>query len=545
MTDVQDPNAASAASPYAKEAVNDRFTHVGAFVRQTFDERLKEHKGQLFHTKTKGLSTAYLDSFEDPAFKQSVNCVCCQQFIRNFGGLCFITDTGEVVSAIWDATNVSDEYKVAFGALEKEVSSRRPVGRFWGPLEPWGRSEVNGWKHFSLPMMEEFSHAAPSGRNGASRTAATTLNLALNDFSLEDCNRAMHVLSSGALNNQKKFVPMMQFLIDLHQDIVKYGNRSELVVKAAGYCPDGWSTPRDSMIGNLIGWVREGKNGTWITRNWNDRVRPEVFKRPTEAPAAGQIRSAEKLIEELGLKESLKRRLATFDEIKPFALWVKPEAVPEEPAADGGVFGHLTPKGKAEATKQEIELPPVGVSLNEFISDILPKAKSIEVSLLRHQKFRFSGFMTAVDPEAPPILKWDSETDRNPFSGWAIRGTDDAGIHPYHRGLPNQQWHEISGFFAPCSDWSDYGRSINQGGAMIVTVPGQIPYTDLGQALFPDCVTSKLHAVRATIESYSNNTPCPNPDEVSGLGLVLGVNSVLRVKTESGSVTYHIAYVNR
>lgn len=538
MTQVEDASTTPAFEKIPQELVNERFAHIGSMFSKNFLEKLEANGRKLLHVKTKGLWTLYLEGFTDPQIKQSINCNCCRDFIRKFGGLCYVNDTGKVVSALWEPELVEEPYKTAVGALKKRVEELSPISRFWALVEPWGKANTGGWHHYALPMVEEFTDTAPKGRIGDEKAKVEYLKTALKDFTLKNCEAAMHVLASGGLNQSKKFAPQIQFLIDLHRSIEKHGKYHNQVVKAAGFAPPGFATPRTNMVGTLIEWVREGRSGHYITREWNSRVRPEVFGRPVAAPTAGNIVAGEKLIEKMGLTNSLKRRLASFDEIKAFAHWVKPEAPVDEKA--GGVFGHL--KAKDEAKPQTIEMPAEGISLNEFLTKIVPKAKSISVYMPNAAGIPWSGFCTAVDEEAPPILNWDYPQDRNRFSAWTTGA--EHRITPGYRGL-TVGWVEVTGIFPPVNRWTETGKTHHADMSWLVTFPGQTPHKGLGQCLFPNTLIGEMHEIRATIEAYSNNTPCPNPEETSALGIMITKGARFRIDTEYGTLTYTIDYVEK
>jgi hypothetical protein len=101
-------------------------------------------------------------------------------------------------------------------------------------------------------------------------------------------------------------------------------------------------------------------------------------------------------------------------------LWVPPLA--KEAPASSGVFGHLKAKG-APAPVADMSVPPKLMTWEKFMRTVMPMASKIELAV-PNSADRFMALTTAVNPEAPPLLQWDTAEDRNTFSWYYASGVD-------------------------------------------------------------------------------------------------------------------------
>jgi len=123
------------------------------------------------------------------------------------------------------------------------------------------------------------------------------------------------------------------------------------------------------------------------------------------------IEKAKKQLEELGLTSALERRYATINDITiNNILFANREA---RKVINGDVFDDLT---AATGTKiknlDKIEEVPIA----RFISEILPKATSIEVMFENSQAGNLVSLIAPSDPTAGRLFKWG-----NNFS-WSYNG---------------------------------------------------------------------------------------------------------------------------
>ena len=278
------------------------------------------------------------------------------------------------------------------------------------------------------------------------------------------------------------------------------------------------------MIGTLLEDLEAGLAFEDVARKFAAKMNPTQYQRPQAAPSAGNIAQAEKIVEKLGIAPALERRFARIDEID--ALW-RPPAASESPDT-GGVFGHLVPKGQAPAVSA-VALPEQRITWEKFQRTILPDAKSVEVQV--PMVGSFVALLTAVNPDAPPIMQWDSEAKRNPFSLYLY----DGGSLATQWGLVGNQWRELTAVTLRPHAWFGGSAAHHSDDVLLIIAGAKDLKENQGNALFPETLRSELREIRSTIESYSKTAKIAGQAEASACGLMLGNGSPARVRVTSAS----------
>ena len=149
----------------------------------------------------------------------------------------------------------------------------------------------------------------------------------------------------------------------------------------------------------------------------------------------------------------------------------------------------------------------------------------------------FFAFVTAVDPTAPPILQWDSETDRNPVSWYVYNG----GSTAFQWGLSGSTYAAVKAITTQPSSWG--GGSDHQSNGVYVVLDGAKDSRKSGLALFPEILKTEYHGIRAALEAYSLSREIAAVDSPV-CGLALQKNGrwdvTLRVTSRGTRVTYKL-----
>ena len=254
------------------------------------------------------------------------------------------------------------------------------------------------------------------------------------------------------------------------------------------------------MAGTLLDDIKAGLEFTDCATRFAAKMRPDQYQRPTAAPSAGNIAQAEKLVEALGIRPSLERRFARVDELR--TIW-QPVAPVERAAARGGIFGHL--KAKGEPAVPAVEVPAVTMTWAKFADKVLPKAKRLQINVPYHGAF--IGMVTAVNPDAPPILKWDSEADRYPVSWYCYMSGSDARQFGLSTG-----WADVQVVTRFPNEVVERPMPFLSEGAILI-IEGAHDTRQSGNALFPEILKDELHGARATIEAYARSAQLAGRDE--------------------------------
>jgi hypothetical protein len=172
----------------------------------------------------------------------------------------------------------------------------------------------------------------------------------------------------------------------------------------------------------------------------------------------------------------------------------------------------------------------------KFASKVLPNAEQILLNTGMH--LNYGAIVTAVDMDAPPILQWDTEEARNPFSWYVYHG----GSTPGDWSLKPRVWTPVSGICLKPSMWQNGNAFERMGSGAMLILEGAKDTRNNSMALFPEILKSELHQIRSTIEMFSKRGKLEGQEEASACGLFLqgdaGTN--IRVKTSLGTTEYRI-----
>lgn len=504
----------------------------------------------LFTTDAADLFGSFLHYL--PTEKLIHTCSACRRFVETYGGLVYIAPDGTPYSVLWDPKTVPAFYRPAIEAVAGYVTRAKVTGVFLSKDKTWGspRTPVSGrhaesgaWTHLSVqrPAAHVFRHLTltPGQAMAVKREDYTNVVRALDEFPPTLLESALRVLGSDDFNRAERFFAPVQWLLGLHwagAGVRGRGMARFLANKrwrAVAEAPDGFCHPRSGVIGSLLEDLAQEGGAAFsfedLRNRWNAKTHPLRFQRAQSAPAAGNIVRAEKLVEKMGIAASLNRRFARLEELE--LLWTPPPPARPVPQNGDGVFGYLKARGALKPHPRSLAVPPLTVTWEKFRRVVLPTAGRIEVQVPSIGSFM--AMLTAADPDAPNIMKWD-----NPFN-----------VYVYHEGSRASQWRltpaawaNVTGICLRPNLWGENPQLHLGIGAMMILAGAADTGTGAGNALFPDNLRSELHGVRSTIEAYSKNAVIGGLDEASacGIGFSSGLTSPIRVTVRGATTEYFI-----
>jgi hypothetical protein len=520
---------------------NDPFDVINRLVSRRFAEA--SAGAPLFTSDAQDLYQIYLDGFETPEQRQHHTCHACRRFIETFGSLAVIDpETGALESALWPDTATAPEiYWAPIEALRYAVGRARVTGVFAWEGDVWGQPVTGTWTHFAVVPGPEHRHRNRLHSAGQivaeKREHYRLVKAALSEFPAQIVDQAVALLEAEALYRSEKVSGPARWLQNLHATLSRTRNervRDNLTWLAVASAPAGFCHIRSAMVGTLLEDLSAGLPVEGIKRRFDAKMDPLISNRPQAAPTAGNIQEAERIVAKLGLEPALHRRYARLDEIK--ALWRPKEMVQ---TAGTGVFGHLKIKA-ASGSSGKVTLPTSTLTWEKFSRTVLPEARSIEFWTGTGVS-SYTGLVTAVHPEAPPILQWDFEDERNPVS-WYLHAR---GSVPSTWGLPSSRWIPVTAITRKPCRWSDT-RSVDHhaDGVILVLEGARETVPGIGLALFPEFLKPELRTVRATIEEFSRRGQLEGREEASANGVMIFAgetsNALIRVTTRVSVADYRI-----
>lgn len=467
----------------------------------------------------------YLEAFKADE-RQHHNCSACRHFLRRFGPLVVISDRGELVPALWDVEDAPAEYLAPVKALIK-VIKRSPIeSAFYSSDIRWGQARTGDWSHFAVMPHNRLlfaSRVQTAGQKMAEkREDFAMLSRALAEYDAATAAIAVTLLEKDQLYRSEKVLGVAQWFLALHtaRAAVKGKARDLVTWSAVASAPAGFCHVRSSMIGTLLADISAGKSMGDVAASFKAKMSPLLYQRPQAAPSFGNIRQAEGLIKSLGLERSLERRYLRLEEVT--SVWAASSwVVPEE--RKGEVFGHLKPK-EARTTTQLFSLFATPITWVKFRRDVLPDAMCMEI--IPPALGNYCALTTAAHLDAPPLVQWDMDDQRNPVAHYV-----------YVQGSPAEQWNltknkpaRVTAVALAPHQWNDetaFGHFAN--GAIFILEGARDLKSGNGNALFPEDMKSELRPVRATIEAYSAKAEIQGREEASACGLWFGAHNPVDV----------------
>lgn len=366
----------------------------------------------------------YLNAFPEgtnPIYKKRTeyDCSCCKQFIRDAGGIVYFKD-GEMIS-IWDVV-IGFPYDSVTKALSDYVKTRHIKNIFLHYTATLGTDsnkqmledgDVTTWNHFHAKLPKRFVKPKDSLGTVFSNLSSgkDVLQRSLKEISISTVETVIELIEQNSIYRGEEHKNLVKRFLKLKKEFVLlYPQNKDIFCWIWAVEDEAVVRIRNSVIGTLLMDIEEGKELDVAVRLFETKVAPANYKRPTAVITERMIETAQREVEDLGLIESLKRRPAVKEDISVNdILFVN--RTPEN--IEGDIFDKM--KGDVKVRAKELKKVE-GVTLERFISEIVPKATSIEILL---ENRHVNNLMTLVAPvysEALPLFKWE-----NGFS-WSYNG---------------------------------------------------------------------------------------------------------------------------
>lgn len=505
-------------------------------IKDQFSSIISGSKIPIFTTDAEGLFDLFLNNLPMDV-KQQYVCHACRHFVEQYGNFVTINDNGSIQPVMW-GDDVPAFFKPSVEAIRNQIMKSNVNGVFISGTAELGKSITGIWHHMAvcLPdsMVSKSRLKSPYQISAEKLEDFNILIKCLEDYSLEAVEQAVILLKTESLYRSEKCLGVAEWFSQLHKKIInlKDGHkRNNIIWLAAATAPTGYCHIRSSMIGTLLDDIVSGLSFDSVSRRFSDKMHPLQYQRPQASPTIGNVMQAEKIIEKLGIQRSFARRFARLEELEK--LWVPKE---KERKIGKGFFSHLETKEKPK--HNNIEIPSITITWKKFLETVLPSAEKIEF-LVKSGLDNYSAILTAVYSDAPPIIQWDSEKNRNPFSHY-VR----VGGSPYSDWNLSTGYCNVTGICYQPSMW--HGNFGYQGKSVFFILKGAKDKREIGSgnALFPEILKADLHEIRSTIEAYSKKERIEGYIGASACGIRLQAgltwDYTFRITSNIGIMTYKL-----
>ncbi len=469
-----------------------------------------------------------------PDRRQHYNCSCCRRFINTYGGLVTIDGSGQKHPVAWSEDISFSNYPVLFqksvASMISRIRESVVTGVFYNPKNQWGTPKTGAWTHLSGVYPHAFRATALKNADQAMAEKLQdfgVLSHGLSEISLAQAEQAVQILRADALSRSEKTLGVAEWVLNLKRLITNArgarltGERRKTVDNiiwvAVATAPPGFCHIRSTMISTLFDDLRnKSLSFKDVQARWESKMHPLKYQRAQAPPKEGTLIRANKIVEELNSRGSLRRKFATLEDVRGI-IWASRltlEKFNDLPRIEGeGAFDHLR---HATTAKQvaKVVVPEVKMTWEKFKRDVLPSSEEIRIRTPAGEGPFFS-FTTTADLSAPPILQWDIEGRRNPVS-WYFYAYGGQAIafnllpatfykvnvitkSPAHfNSNPEEMKHHTESVFFVIDGCKDSGK---------------------GCGLFSEQVRSEYHEIRSAIEAFYREYQLEGREQASAAGL--------------------------
>lgn len=413
--------------------------------------------GKLFKSNISGqlVWDTYLASFEpennkrfrDPQSSEH-NCNHCKNFIRRYGNVLSINESGKIESIFSNVSNSGEYQKSAevcdnllvnstienvffetYNELKYNVNYEKVTDKLTQfrlgiafnqklytkeEADKFGvvnTTNVYTFNHFHVDLPKQFvdkSGKSIGAIEGIYRDKYSVFKRAMEEIPLDTLILVKDLINQGSLLDGQTHLHIINSYINFHS-IKPKNNINNWYWVITYEMQESIAKFKNTLIGTLCSELSEGVELNEACKNWNKRVDPVNYNKAKAPITQAQINLAKKFVEENGYIESFNRRLATIDDIKASEILHKnSDNAKEKPVT---IFDNIkTPSGNGRYKRSEFDKIEE-VTIDKFMSDILPTATNVELFLENTMEGNLVNLTTIVNEEAKQIFKWD-----NPFS---------------------------------------------------------------------------------------------------------------------------------
>jgi hypothetical protein len=442
-------------------------------------------KYELFTTNPDkdGVYAHYLASFPkgtNEIYRERTehDCSTCRNFIKNIGNVVAIID-GKVVS-VWDIKPTGEAaYDAVTQAMADMVKSFPIVDLFRTKEMNYGQESnkeltdghVYTWHHFHGTIDKRHHHATPDAIMGKFRTDLGVFERGLKELTQTALQQVLDLIDANTLYRGEESRPAVAGFLKAKKEYDKLATNGERNIYVWSRASGPGTSFRNTAIGTLVVDLSAGVDLEAAVRSYEKKVAPENYKRPTALITPAMINDAMKTITDLGIEPALERRYAKISDITVNnVLWVDSSV---KSSMKGGVADLLMAAAKptADIAKKNI----IDINIEDFLANILPKAKSIDLLVKNGQQGNFMSLTAPVHPSNGDLFKWE-----NNFA-WSYNGNiADSALRKQVQSLGGR----VDGVLRFSHTWN-YDRRNASLMDLHVFMPGSSPHRDGVHNIYP------------------------------------------------------------
>lgn len=390
----------------------------------------------------------YLSGFKEED-RQGHNCNCCKSFLRQWGGI--VTIINNKIISIWDNITIDEEYSQSVTNLRKYIHSLPVTDIFLSELQKCGTdknfdSKTNStWEHFYIEVPRNLVNKSNiDSVRGEKRDNKSVLKRSLDELTIDSTETVLELISQNSLYRGKEFEAILKEFLKVQKEYKTIPNelKDNFVWVKSTQISQSLTRIRNTAIGTLLIDLSEGLDLDNAVSKFERVVAPSNYKRPTSLVTPKMVEAAKAKLEELGLIDSLERRYAVESDLN-----INDILFTDKSTSVKDVFGELA-QDTLVNPKTLSKTEEIGIE--EFIKNVLPTSKSIEVLTENSHLNNFTTLITSVEKDSPSLFKWN-----NNYS-WSYTG----GITDSMKERVKEAGGKVDGVLRFSIQWNEDGKSL-------------------------------------------------------------------------------------
>ena len=261
------------------------------------------------------------------------------------------------------------------------------------------------WNHFfvELPsqLVRKQKRDSIEAEQSKVRSAKQVFKRALDELSIEATQTVLERIDQNNLYRGSEYKASLITFLQQQQKYAAVPEKNKDIYCWNNALNNSAAYIRNTAIGTLLIDLSVGENIDTAVRKFESVVAPQNYKRPKAIVTSRMVEDAEKTIVELGYATSLRRRIATYNDINVSnVLHLNRSRV-----QDNSLLSTL----KEEVTINPSSLKNVEeVTLEKFINELLPTATEVKLLVENRHSNNLVCLSTTVNKDAPSIFKWNN-----------------------------------------------------------------------------------------------------------------------------------------
>ena len=246
---------------------------------------------------------------------------------------------------------------------------------------------------------------------GDARADKDILKRSLDELTIDANEMILELVAQNSIYRGKEFENTLKKFLEVQKAYKKVSkkDRDNFCWVMSLELPKNVSRVRNSAIGTLLIDLSDGMDLDLAVTKFEKVVAPHNYKRPTALVTPRMVQQAKEKLEEMGLLESLNRRYANEQDLNIndvlFTNRISPVVdVFDEISRDAVV----NPRTYSKVDE---------VTIEDFIKNVLPTAKGLEVLVENNHMKNFVSLLTGDNDKSLSLFKWGNNFSWNYTGG--------------------------------------------------------------------------------------------------------------------------------